>query len=151
MFKKLLLLFFILLTTPSHTINPRSYLVNWMINKKIQNKIDVIIDDSADIMATLAINPKVYTIINNINELADELICMQEKEKQQGKFSLEECSKLFRRKFKERVMKEKSFPDVFNIIEKHSEIEKKMGEIKKKIHVFGLYEKFPLMRQLGKK
>jgi len=69
MFRKLLLLYFILIIAPSYTVDP-------VINKKIQNKIDVIANDSADVIITLAKDTKLQTTIYHANELLDELIYM---------------------------------------------------------------------------
>ena len=101
MFKKLLLLFFILITTPSYTVSP---LVKKEMTKAFDlvfKNFEIIFDESADILLDILLtNPKAYILAESLEKIcymADSL-----SKQDAGKFvrSLNEFSDKIERKIK---------------------------------------------------
>ena len=76
MFRKLLLLSFILTTVTSYTVGEK-------IEKSMENSIDIIANDINDFLFALGTNPGIGIFLNKAKDFTDKFITKKEKKQKQ--------------------------------------------------------------------
>ncbi len=124
MFRKLLLLSFIVITVPIYTIDS--------VVEEIDNKVDVIADNVIDLVGTVITqtDQKINGLIDDIEGLFDMLINLSTKEQQQLRSLIKEYPELLNSKIEEKFNKFKQSQKWQDFVNQHELINriKKLSE-----------------------
>ena len=94
-------------------------------NKEVEKNIDAVADDLTDLIVVLATSQKVHTLISNINGLLDSLIALPTKKEQQ--VSIKKSEQLLQFKVAIKLFtKKETIPDLESILNKLENIHNKM-------------------------
>ena len=113
MFRKLFLLFFIVITVPTYTIDP--------VVEKVDNKVDVIVDNVVDLVGIIVTQTdrKINGLLNDIEDFCDMLINLSIKEKQQLISLIREYPELLNGKIEEKLNKFEQSQKWQNFVNQH--------------------------------
>lgn len=113
MFRKLFLLFFIVIAVPTHTIDS--------VVEKIDNKVDVIVDNVVDLVGIIVAQTdrKINGLLNDIEDFCDMLINLSTKEKQQLISLIREYPELLNDKIEEKLNKFEQSQKWQNFVNQH--------------------------------